>query len=279
MTKPSDTDKLHRLEDILVEEVSAVDRAANKRKFLVIKRGQTMKTGPEVVQGADGNLITATIKMRPQWKEGIMEAAADALERLAGLVETTKAATESDDDSIEFPTEISGELSAIADAIGGIAKKLGVSKAAPDVDPDAGGNGGNPDSDPEPSDVAKGHWMTALQGMFDDLRKVIDEAKQAQPKATDVPNVGSGTQPDKEAAVPGEKFFADAFAGLTKSIKGLEESFDQVQTTVHKQAEKINDLESAVDSQSSRTPEAPIQKADDDEVTWPMDMAGKKRDF
>src|SRR6266481_777244 len=33
---------VHRLRDIVVEEVSLVDRAANKRRFLVVKRSEGM---------------------------------------------------------------------------------------------------------------------------------------------------------------------------------------------------------------------------------------------
>lgn len=43
-TKPADDemDGVHRLRDILVEEVSLVDRAANQRRFLVVKRSEDM---------------------------------------------------------------------------------------------------------------------------------------------------------------------------------------------------------------------------------------------
>lgn len=280
MSKPGDKE-LHRLEDMLVEEVSTVDRAANKRKFLIVKRGQPMATpGPEVVTDKDGNLITTTIKMRAAWKEDIIKTAAEALERLAGLVETTKAAAESDD-ADEFPTEITDELTAIADAITGITEKLGITKKDPD--PDAGGNGGDSDSQPEPGDVQKAHWMSTLQELFDDLRKTIDQAKAAQPAKPSSPNVGSGTQPDTESAVPGEQFFAQQFkelaASLSKSIDGLKGSVEEVQSTVIKQANRIADLESAVDSPSSQQPDrSKIDKAEGDQVTWPRDMAGKKRD-
>ena len=37
-----DEDGVHRLRDIVVEEVSLVDRAANKRRFLVVKRSDGM---------------------------------------------------------------------------------------------------------------------------------------------------------------------------------------------------------------------------------------------
>ena len=42
----SDDGDVHRLRDILVEEVSLVDRAANKRRFLVVKRSNEMSDGP-----------------------------------------------------------------------------------------------------------------------------------------------------------------------------------------------------------------------------------------
>lgn len=41
-SKDDEADGVHRLRDILVEEVSLVDRAANKRRFLVVKRSGDM---------------------------------------------------------------------------------------------------------------------------------------------------------------------------------------------------------------------------------------------
>jgi len=115
MTKPND-DTIHRLRDIEVEEVSVVDRAANKRKFLVVKRGENM--GAEVTKTSDGSMTTRTpIKMRTEWREALVETAADALERLATIVETAKSAVECDDDDLTFPTDIAGEITSIAEAI------------------------------------------------------------------------------------------------------------------------------------------------------------------
>ena len=61
-----------RLHDIIVEEVSLVDRAANKRRFLVVKRGKNMTN-------------TKTIT-----KEGALGFLTQALEGLVDLVNTTK---------------------------------------------------------------------------------------------------------------------------------------------------------------------------------------------
>ena len=41
-SKDDEADGVHRLRDIVVEEVSLVDRAANKRRFLVVKRSGDM---------------------------------------------------------------------------------------------------------------------------------------------------------------------------------------------------------------------------------------------
>lgn len=54
--------QVHRLTDIRVEEVSMVDKAANKRKFLVVKRHEekkAMPTGAEVIPGPNGTFTTA----------------------------------------------------------------------------------------------------------------------------------------------------------------------------------------------------------------------------
>jgi hypothetical protein len=52
-SKDEDADGVHRLRDIVVEEVSLVDRAANQRRFLVVKRSPEM---------ADENTTTAATK-------------------------------------------------------------------------------------------------------------------------------------------------------------------------------------------------------------------------
>ncbi len=50
--------RVHRLEDLLVEEVSIVDKPANKRRFLAVKSEDGMKKGAEITTDAEGNLVT-----------------------------------------------------------------------------------------------------------------------------------------------------------------------------------------------------------------------------
>ena len=47
-TDDEDEPKVHRLRDMVVEEVSLVDRAANKRRFLIVKRSDEMAEDGEV---------------------------------------------------------------------------------------------------------------------------------------------------------------------------------------------------------------------------------------
>jgi hypothetical protein len=55
-----DEHRIHRLRDMVVEEVSLVDRAANKRRFLIVKRSEEMaeddRVGAEVRPDGRGGL-------------------------------------------------------------------------------------------------------------------------------------------------------------------------------------------------------------------------------
>lgn len=52
-------DGVHRLTEIVVEEVSLVDRPANLQPFLIVKRDATAIADGEIVKDANGNLVTA----------------------------------------------------------------------------------------------------------------------------------------------------------------------------------------------------------------------------
>jgi hypothetical protein len=63
-----DAEGVHRLRDIVVEEVSLVDRAANKRRFLVVKRSDDMADDESATAG-DEDVEKAT-KKKPAASEG-----------------------------------------------------------------------------------------------------------------------------------------------------------------------------------------------------------------
>lgn len=55
----ADAGRVHRLSEMLVEEVSLVDRPANRRKFLLVKRDTAMGQGAQVTAKPDGSYTAA----------------------------------------------------------------------------------------------------------------------------------------------------------------------------------------------------------------------------
>ncbi len=104
-------DGLHRLRDIVVEEVSLVDRAANKRRFLVVKRSGDMpddgELGAEVKpDGRRG--LTAEVRVEKAKKKPKAEAEDGETEKARrrpvaddGEDETEKARRKDDDEDVE----------------------------------------------------------------------------------------------------------------------------------------------------------------------------------
>ncbi len=97
----------HRLTDIETEEVSLVDKGANKRKFAVIKRDLEaikMSRGPEMfedINKADATTVatvesatTSTTSVVDEKASAILESMTTGLEQLASLTELVKAHVE-----------------------------------------------------------------------------------------------------------------------------------------------------------------------------------------
>jgi len=112
----------HRLSEILVEEVSLVDRAANKRHFLIVKRGGAMADEAQKDGGASvgptakqGELTIPT-----PVKEGLMRIVTEATERLVSVGNEVRGAQESAEQSAEpVPAELATEIKTISDLLRG----------------------------------------------------------------------------------------------------------------------------------------------------------------
>lgn len=117
--KIEDEADVNRLHDILVHEVSLVDRAANKRKFLMLKRGEEMADqtiGAEVVETEDGKLTTIeetnksdALVIPNDAKAEITQVATKALALVTQAAELIK---DADDDTAAkgIPADIAKEL-------------------------------------------------------------------------------------------------------------------------------------------------------------------------
>jgi len=133
-----------RLRDILVEEVSFVDRAANRRRFLIVKqRGGNMdptRTATndvaETTLAADVSAVVKVDLPGPV-KEGLLRIVTEALERLVSVSNMVKEAGETSESSAEpVPVELAEEITAISDLLRGALSRYPspMSKTAEKVD-------------------------------------------------------------------------------------------------------------------------------------------------
>jgi len=129
--------QVHRLLDMEVKEVSLVDRAANRRRFLLIKREEGMETpiGDEVIENENGELTTepesvpedvdkAMGPIPKGVKDSVLKVATEALSKLMGVVNKIKDAPTTDEQIDQpIPAELMKECEAIGKLIMTIGEK------------------------------------------------------------------------------------------------------------------------------------------------------------
>lgn len=165
--KPGDDkDKVHRLVDLLVHEVSLVDRGANRHKWLIRKRAgeeDDMK-GKKVKVGEDGSLTTKsdpfgaadagasgaddgntdddknrddtekTVKIAKTAKDSVSTLAASAKEAIGVIVDAVKSAEEDKEKGTTIPAVISGPISTVTSSFLNLMTEFPTQKAiSPDV--------------------------------------------------------------------------------------------------------------------------------------------------
>lgn len=146
MPTPNETDAAtHRLQRIIVQEVSLVDRAANKRRFLMTKRDEPMTTAKKPVTKEDAAAATADVadqtaaagdagagtsaggsSMQQQVKEALTAALADAAEKIVAIANEVDK-IEVTDQAVDppVPPAIMTQVQDCAKALGEIAAKFG----------------------------------------------------------------------------------------------------------------------------------------------------------
>jgi hypothetical protein len=287
-------DTAFRLTDIQVEEVSMVDRAANQRRFLVVKSSASTRLGAEIVSGADGALTIskapgdavpasgeppATEPPAPNPEPATEPPAGDAG---AMLPPTMRIALDVKDEIVRRLEAVAAKFDEVramleaAEVVEGVVEMppeiLGALNAALDVLETGGPDGA----------VAKGlkqfsRTRTAnLRTAYDALGAILGEIESAPPAATD-----DATGVDTSAV--------DAFADVAKTVdvKGLEatiaKGFEKLVAIVAKQrdaieknASRLAEFEASrtvATSNASETVETSVAKSTmPDGEAWPMDM-------
>jgi len=254
MSPQASAPNIHRLIDIVVEEVSLVDRAANQRRFLIVKRSLPMSSTQETNDQANVNEHAVDDQGNPDsspgdapTQTGVIDAAVEALERLTDVVEELR---DSSSPTLESRLqEVTAELRAIAQTL------LEVSGNTTEPESEVTPDGSKPDA----LAAVLGSVRTALE----QIRTTVSEwkAKAQAPGASAAavhPKAKEDAAKGEEAAARAQKDLLDAVTQLTESVKAQNQRLIQL--------EKRFGLPNG-----SSTPERSQKKAEE-EVGWPMDL-------
>jgi hypothetical protein len=244
MSTPAQPDRsVNRLHDIVVEEVSLVDRAANKHRFLIVKRSsdmnestsETAATAADETEDVEDLEIDADDDDDTEDERGAGDSGDDtteagdnsplavALEALEGLTEAVELlGTATADGSQPRLTDLAGELRAVADRLAGLAGTPAAEEPEEPVDDSPAA-----DSDDSP------------------------------PTA---PDIRIEEQPDQSAAL-GERL--EELAQELRSLAG----------TLREQQQRLARLEKRSGlPNSARGGEQPKRPEEADDVSWPLDL-------
>lgn len=138
------TEEANRLLGMVVEEVSLVDRAANQRVFLIVKRNEAMPSKvkkDDAAPNADGSTPPpadaaggAPLSMQAQVKDQLLAALTSAAEKLVSVANMVKDATVSDqavDPAV--PDSVIGAIGEVAQMLSGVASQYAGNAAAGDA--------------------------------------------------------------------------------------------------------------------------------------------------
>ena len=250
MTTPMNKadDGVHRLVDMVVEEVSLVDRAANKHRFLIVKRDDAMDD--------DNTTDTTTTDPSPpaaptaKLDDGTaLGAALTALESLTGLVELLGSLGADQADA---------RLAELAEELRSVAEQL-LARTAQDEDIEARAKG----DDAKPAETR-------------DFAGNVTAAKQALARlaelAAKVPSTHTEAPAQPEPALAAKDSPATATPSVTDSLAKLADSFRALSETVKEQQQRLGRVEKQDGLPNSAAPAERMSKATVEDVGWPLDL-------
>jgi hypothetical protein len=254
---------VHRLHDILVEEVSLVDRAANKHRFLIVKRDDDMgdtndndsKDEPIIdLNDEDGEEQTDESQSDDDANDGDAAtnsaALALAVEALEGLTETVELlGTASNENAMPRLTELASGLRTVSE-------QLVAMTGATNDNADAAKN--VPGSNDKLANTL-GAVRTSLQQVSELLRTQASASKTNAPDDKRSSNANASDQNN----------LGDQLSALTNEVKILT-------STVKEQQQRIARLEKRAGLPNSKPvgekPRRVAKNDQDEDEGWPLDM-------
>lgn len=296
MATETKTEKtIYALTDMDIEEVSVVDRAANKRKFLIAKskvESMTTKKGAPVVEDGNGGHTVSketppppastpaptptpepaptptpepTIKLSPEKKGEILKRIEVAAARLTAIKALIDEAEEVQG-LLEIPEEI---VLKFHELLGGISN--GEVKKAED--------GTTTQSDvvlakglPQFSSARLGQIQSAYEALGAVLGSVAKPEPTPEPEPEVTDTTGEVTKAIAKALAPLEEKIAKGFGGIVETVS-------KHGVAIAKQGETLAALDRGRETPASGSSEGtPVVKNDEpDAGAWPMDMAEPDR--
>lgn len=257
---------VHRLLDMVVEEVSLVDRAANQHRFLIVKRSEPMDedTAPaaqttetpgdtEPAPPATDATVVDLNELPEDDGEGdgettASEAAASALEVAAKILENITDAVEALSSAPEAEararvSELAKDLRAAAERLGG---EAGVEHTAPATE-----------SAKSESSAGFDAVITSVRTLLDRVGQTLDAAKSASAPEQSAKTETPGTSPPDVASKLDE---------VVTVLRSLGE-------TVKEQQQRLARMEKRFGlPNSTPTGERPARAEDDADIGWPLDL-------
>jgi hypothetical protein len=239
-TAAEGTDGVHRLIDMVVEEVSLVDRAANKHRFLIVKRNDAMDDDTTTAEKATPEPQVSDLAIADGSPLG---AAVAALESLTAIVELLGSLGADSTDT---------RLAALAQQLRATAEDILVRT-------------GFATEEPATTDAVTEVTANAKASPPSTFVSDVAAAKQAFSRLTQLAASGLHKPTEKrvEVAVPS----ADA-----ESLAKLAESFRSLSETVKDQQQRLGRVEKQFGLPNSAAPAEQVSKAADADVGWPLDL-------
>lgn len=263
----------HRLVDMVVEEVSLVDRAANKRKFLVIKRsGRTGMQNASTRSTDQDQIDTSPPDGALEALEGVAKAVADLAEvatseadtaRLVALAtqvgEVAKAILDPEPDADLAAQPDDAEAAAADPSAAGNPEDTSTAGSPPTAAPTAAA--GPPVAPTFPGAAADA--TPSLDATFTKIEAMVRKLRRPAPAASGAPaRQTTPSAPDGEASAP-----------LGKLLASIERLTDEVRA----QSQRLGRLEKGVGLPGSQADERGprARESGGDDVSWPLDLNEK----
>lgn len=260
---------VNRLLDIVVEEVSLVDRAANKQRFLIVKRSNEMdettteSTAEETQVSEDSATSEGSGKAKGAGPEGAdaarephLESALDALEKLTEAVEILGQAGpgQGQGQGQQVAAERLAELAEEINTAGArLAELAGVTPPAGDA--------------PSAEDGPTSTKLQSLEAAIAAVREILARVTAAlEERARSTGN----EEPSNEAEDDEEK--EEGNGQLSGLLSSLGTELRALATTMGEQQQRLARLEKRFGLPNSTPSGERPSKPDTEDVGWPMDL-------